>query len=467
MSSLHTNADASSSKVPPPIEVPPGHKLYTENQTSILLADAPDAFLNPAQEFNRDLSVACITTWSEQANEAKRQKWLKKQEKKKATDPNGEEPKSKKLKDDPEGLATGSEPSKQSDFMDVDSRPSENVPLTSQAEPKTFILLEALSATGLRAIRYAKEIPLLKYVIANDLSPAAIAAMKRNVEINGLAPPSAEAESGKSTSDAASSSDPTPTAKKPHLGKVRINQGDACDLMYSHRSEKNRVDVVDLDPYGTAAPFMDSAIQCIRDDGLLCVTCTDTSVLANNNYPEKCFANYGGVPARAEYCHEIALRLVLHALSTTAARYGRYVTPLLSLSIDFYVRLFVRIRTAPIEVKKAISKTAIYHICTGCQAFHAQPLGRVVEKRSANGQVNPQFKTSAADQNFNGACSECGSNMHLAGPMWSGPLHDRPFVAKVLEHVKNSPDNYKFSTRMEGMLTLAHEVSVFNIQHMT
>ena len=45
-----------------------------------------------------------------------------------------------------------------------------------------------------------------------------------------------------------------------------------CDLqysalMYNHRAEKNRVDVVDLDPYGTAAPFIDAAVQCINDGG--------------------------------------------------------------------------------------------------------------------------------------------------------------------------------------------------------
>ena len=38
-------------------------------------------------------------------------------------------------------------------------------------------------------------------------------------------------------------------------------------LMYSHRDEKNRVDVVDLDPYGTAAPFIDAAVQCVKDNG--------------------------------------------------------------------------------------------------------------------------------------------------------------------------------------------------------
>lgn len=50
---------------------------------------------------------------------------------------------------------------------------------------------------------------------------------------------------------------------------------------------------------------------------------------------------------------EQALRLVLNSISVSAARYGRFIEPLLSLSIDFYVRIFVRIQTAPVEVKKA------------------------------------------------------------------------------------------------------------------
>jgi len=57
--------------------------------------------------------------------------------------------------------------------------------------------------------------------------------------------------------------------------------------MYNHRTEGSRVDVVDLDPYGTTAPFIDAAVQSVNDTGLLCVTCTDLSVLAIRNYPEK------------------------------------------------------------------------------------------------------------------------------------------------------------------------------------
>ena len=39
--------------------------------------------------------------------------------------------------------------------------------------------------------------------------------------------------------------------------------------MYSHREPKSRVEVVDLDPYGTAAPFTDAALGCISDGGEL------------------------------------------------------------------------------------------------------------------------------------------------------------------------------------------------------
>lgn len=56
--------------------------------------------------------------------------------------------------------------------------------------------------------------------------------------------------------------------------------------MYQHR-EKFRFDMIDLDPYGTAAPFLDAAVQSVNDGGLLCVTCTDLAVLAGTNYPEK------------------------------------------------------------------------------------------------------------------------------------------------------------------------------------
>jgi hypothetical protein len=46
-----------------------------------------------------------------------------------------------------------------------------------------------------------------------------------------------------------------------------VSHDESSALMYNHRTEKTRVDVVDLDPYGTAAPFIDGAVQAINDGG--------------------------------------------------------------------------------------------------------------------------------------------------------------------------------------------------------
>ena len=56
--------------------------------------------------------------------------------------------------------------------------------------PGQFRILEALSATGLRSIRYAKEIKCpgesRLEITANDLSKRAYESIKRNVELNGV-----------------------------------------------------------------------------------------------------------------------------------------------------------------------------------------------------------------------------------------------------------------------------------------
>ena len=43
-----------------------------------------------------------------------------------------------------------------------------------------------LSATGLRSIRYAKEIPTISKVFANDLDPEAVKLLSSNVELNDV-----------------------------------------------------------------------------------------------------------------------------------------------------------------------------------------------------------------------------------------------------------------------------------------
>lgn len=169
------------------------------------------------------------------------------------------------------------------------------------------------------------------------------------------------------------------------------------------------------------------------------------------------FSNYGGVCAKAEYSHEVALRLVLNSLAQAAARYGRTITPLISLSIDFYVRLFVRVDSKPVEVKRLASQTGIVYICNFCETPVTQPFGKVLEKPSKNGDFSNTVYRSAGGPKASADCEECGSPQHVAGPMWLGPIQDPTFVSRVLKSIEADKAHYGTYPRMNGMLTMAHD----------
>ncbi|KAJ8291482.1 tRNA (guanine(26)-N(2))-dimethyltransferase [Rhodotorula toruloides] len=463
--------------------IPEGFIVHTESSTSILFAAPPSTtssgpapvFLNPVQEYNRDLSVVAIRTWGEVRQREKRDRWeeglRKKWAKKRARDAKGEGdkgPKKRKAESgEKEAVAEADAREGEAEKTSESAAPAE--PQDEKLPPPPtykFTLLEALSATGLRAIRYAKELPLLRYVVANDLSASAVADIRRNIAFNGLSPAGHSLLPSVPPCVPLSSLKPGPPygLSKSDIdealhGKVRVNEGDACVYMYQHRDEDKRFDCVDLDPYGSAVPFLDAAVNATADGGLMCITCTDMGVLAGHNYPEKSYTHYGGVCINAEYSHEVALRLVLNALSSTASRYGRYIEPQLSLSIDFYVRLFVRVRTGPKEVKAVPSKTALVYYCHSCQTPHFQHLGRVTEKvNPRNGQSNATYHVPSGppeEIEKGGRCGECGGKMHIAGPMWAAPIHNRDFVKEMLEHVESNPIDFKTSDRIKGMLRVA------------
>ena len=298
----------------------------------------------------------------------------------------------------------------------------------SQSRP-SFRILDALSATGLRAIRYAKEIPLATSITANDISSTATASIALNVRHNELRDKIIPITSEAQVHLSASASKPT-----------------------------SKYEVIDLDPYGTAVPFLDSAIQALVDGGLLCVTCTDASLFASMGYLEKTFTLYRGLPYKGQQSHEVGLRLVLNVIATSAASYGIAIEPLLSISADFYVRLFVRVRRALGETKLLGSKTMLLYYCgEGCGAFSMQPMIQTREKKDKIGQ--PIYKhTQARAPTTTPTCEHCDYKLHLAGPMWGGPIHNPYFIQRILDGLSALDEStYATIPRIKGMLTTARD----------
>ncbi|CAK7565989.1 MAG: RNA methyltransferase tRNA(m5U54)methyltransferase [Sporothrix epigloea] len=323
-------------------------------------------------------------------------------------------------------------------------------------QPPDIRILDALSATGLRALRYAHELPFGVSVTANDLLAAATESIRRNVALNGLTDKIAVTQS-----DALAhmynvvAKDLTAVAEAAAAPGIRNHEKGAPRYKYS-----DKYDVIDLDPYGTGANFFDAAVQSVRSDGgLLCVTCTDAGVWASQGYPEKCFALYGGVPMKGAQSHEAGLRIVLHALSSSAARYGLTITPLLSLSIDFYCRVFVTVNRSPANVKFLAGKTMVAYNCDqGCGAWTTQPLLRThshPNKKSSGTFFKYTFATGPTAEP---RCEHCDSKTHLAGPMYAGPIHQADFVQRILDDLPSVDTSiYGTTHRIRGMLQTALE----------
>ncbi|KAI5799615.1 N2,N2-dimethylguanosine tRNA methyltransferase-domain-containing protein [Pyronema domesticum] len=421
-----------------------------------------EVFYNPIQQFNRDLSVLAIKTFADIWGEEKSKKGRKKMRGEKegkaaATDAAEVKPteEATEMPDAPTVAADAPAGAAEALTTEAGDKPAKKTP--------KFAILDALSATGLRALRYTLELPQVTSATANDLDLAAVDSIRRNIRYN---------------SEAGSSACPETLSAADAVGKIVPSLGNAQHHMYSVLSTAAappcpsgefkpnfaRYEVIDLDPYGTAAPFMDAAVQAVSDGGLLCITCTDAGVWASTGYAEKCYSLYGGLPVKGEWSHEAGLRLILNNVAQTAGKYGLYIEPLLSLSIDFYARVWVRVRNGPVHVKKLASTTMVVYNCDeGCGSWYEQRLGKAKEQTDKSGKGTFTKFGLARAPTVGENCPECKSPMHLGGPMWAGPLHSEAFVERFLTTVEEANEAiYSTIPRITGMLQTALQEASLN-----
>jgi tRNA (guanine26-N2/guanine27-N2)-dimethyltransferase len=258
--------------------------------------------------------------------------------------------------------------------------------------PGDFSILEAFTASGLRSIRYAHEVPRVTSVIANDYDPLAIQIIERNISLNNVSE------------------------------IVRHSQSESSVLLSGHPRE---FQAIDLDPYGTAAPFIDGAVQAVSNGGILCVNSTDARALCGSNTGAG-FASYGSMPIHSEFSHEFGIRVLLNALMVAAARHGRTIEPLISLSLNFYFRIFARVWDSRGESKLTASLTSLCLFSPDSASFWLQPMGIVAEQGTAKRIKNAAVVAVAADPYTDGA-------LLIGGPIYNGPLHNRAFCQRVID----------------------------------
>ncbi|KAL5739265.1 hypothetical protein ACOSP7_028181 [Xanthoceras sorbifolium] len=404
------------------------YTIIKEGEAEILMHAKNEVFYNKTQVNNRDISIAVLRTFiskrkvEHEAVLSKRATSAPKVSEKDASGSAVEEASNESVlhSEKSNGEIGGPEEISQDESCAISEAPIKTTERKVQGQLKPPRVLEALSASGLRALRYAREVEGISQVVALDNDKVSVESCRRNIKFNGSVA----------------------------CSKVESHLADARVYMLTHPKE---FDVVDLDPYGSPSVFLDSAVQSVVDGGMLMCTATDMAVLCGGN-GEVCYSKYGSYPLRGKYCHEMALRILLASIESHANRYKRYIVPVLSVQMDFYVRVFVRIYTSASAMKNTPLKLSYVYQCIGCDSFHLQPIGRTATNKNNSVRYLPGFGPVVPQ-----VCSDCGKKFNMGGPIWSAPIHDQEWVTSILEDVKSMRDRYPAYDRISAVLTTISE----------
>jgi tRNA (guanine26-N2/guanine27-N2)-dimethyltransferase len=265
------------------------------------------------------------------------------------------------------------------------------------------VACEPLAGCGVRGIRLVKEVHGIDKVVINDISHEAASLAKFNVEFNAL------------------------------NDKILVENEDANLLLSRYAAPRRRFNYVDIDPFGSPAPYMDSAVRALRDNGLIALTATDMAPLCGV-HPKACIRKYGGKPLRSEYCHELATRLLLGCLVMQAAKHDIGINPMLSYSQYNYVRTYASIAYGAKSADSSVQSLGFVLHCFSC--FHRE---------------NQEGLTPSLRQ----LCPECGKKLHAAGPLWLGSLWNGDFCIKMRDEVSNR--DLRNKTKIKHLLSLIIE----------
>ena len=183
-------------------------------------------------------------------------------------------------------------------------------------------LLDGLAATGIRGVRLANELSGDFEVTINDWDKDAYVLIKKNIE------------------------------------KCKLENLTAYNKNLNVLLSENKYDYIDVDPFGSPVPFIDSAVRSIRNDGVLACTATDVATLCGV-YPKVCQRRYSAYPFHSPMMHEVGLRILLGFICREAAKYDKGVEPLVCYSTDHYFRVYTRVRNGTGYANQSVANLSL------------------------------------------------------------------------------------------------------------
>lgn len=264
---------------------------------------------------------------------------------------------------------------------------------------------DVMSATGIRGIRMAGELGLSCRL--NDWNVEAFELMQKNINLNGLE----------------------------HL--CTPSHRNANTLMHSEN-----FDIIDLDPFGSPAPYLDASARSAHK--MLCITATDTAPLCGAHLKSG-IRKYAAVPLNTEYHREMGARVLLGAEVRALALRDKGVEVLLTHATRHYVRTYLEIIRGVPAADKAMEGMGYIAHCFSC-GFRSWEYG-----------LAPGLDT---------VCPHCGKPQKLAGPLWLGNIQEPEFCDAVLGELESRrPGKYEQAMKIIGFCRDEIDIPTYYDQH--
>ncbi|MGF1480243.1 MAG: tRNA (guanine-N1)-methyltransferase [Cyanophyceae cyanobacterium] len=226
-------------------------------------------------------------------------------------------------------------------------------------------VLDAMSGCGVRSLRYWLE-SQADWVIANDANSEVHPVLHRNL------------------------------AAAIASGAAQVFHADANRLFFDCYARQEYYDLVDVDSFGSPAPFLSTVLWATRIGGLIYLTSTDGRT-ATGHLPEGSLKVYGAYARAHPAAHEQALRLLIGSVQQQAATKELGIEPVFSLFTPSAYRVMLRLTPHPLLSSRNYGFLGYCHRCGDYQTISWRKLGQ--------------------------ACCRCGP-FTLSGPLWLGLLHD-------------------------------------------
>ncbi|MCL7415460.1 MAG: tRNA (guanine(10)-N(2))-dimethyltransferase [ANME-2 cluster archaeon] len=245
----------------------------------------------------------------------------------------------------------------------------------ARVDPSSISYADVMSASGIRGIRMASEVGTKCRL--NDWNQDAYDLIQENIRLNAL-------------EDTCTSS-----------------HQNANTLMH-----QEVFDIVDLDPFGSPAPYLDSAARSTQK--LLCITATDTAPLCGAHLKSG-IRKYAAVPLNTEYHREMGARVLLGAAARALARRDKGINVLLTHATRHYVRVYLEIIKGVSPADTTMEMMGFIYHCFHC-GFRSWEHGLAPELPSQ--------------------CPNCQKSLKSAGPLWLGSIQEPGFCEVILEELE-------------------------------